>query len=131
MEALRRACLRNGADAADVASDSDAYSDPESSGSDDIGLLCRLQERFSSPTPSTNLLPLIRPLKIIPPVGFGGYDDDNDDDLETLRAIQRRFSQYKSGKNSITNAYLDKHNMPMVRYFEFFQQPINRSSGRI
>ncbi|XP_042375358.1 uncharacterized protein LOC121969347 isoform X2 [Zingiber officinale] len=99
MEALRRACLRNGAnaaDAADVGSDSDAYSDPESSGSDDIGLLCRLKERFSSPLPSTHLPPFIKPLNILLPDGLGGGDDDNDDDLETLRAIQRRFAQYKS-----------------------------------
>ncbi|XP_074564920.1 uncharacterized protein LOC141821393 isoform X2 [Curcuma longa] len=96
MDALRRACLRNGGDAADVGSDSDAYSDPESSGSDDIGLLCRLKERFSSPPPSTDLPPFIKPLNILPPGGLGGGDDDNDDDLETLRAIQRRFAQYMS-----------------------------------
>lgn len=92
MEALRRACALTGADPADVGG---AYLDSDSdSGSDDAGLLRRLQERFSSPSLAVDSFSLVKPLSVLAPM-----DLDDEDDFETLRAIQRRFTQYNSGKS--------------------------------
>ncbi|XP_065011851.1 uncharacterized protein LOC103989572 [Musa acuminata AAA Group] len=89
MEALRRACALTGADPADVGG---AYLDSDSdSGSDDAGLLRRLQERFSSPSLAVDSFSLVKPLSVLAPM-----DLDDEDDFETLRAIQRRFTQYNS-----------------------------------
>ncbi|RWW48771.1 hypothetical protein BHE74_00045125 [Ensete ventricosum] len=87
MEALRRACALTGADPADVGG---AYLDSDSdSGSDDAGLLRRLQERFYSPSQAVDSFSLVKPLSYIAPMDL---DDDDDDDFETLRAIQLRFT---------------------------------------
>lgn len=92
MEALRRACALTGADPANVGG---AYLDSDSdSGSDDAGLLRRLQERFSSPSQAVDSFSFVKPLSVLAPM-----DLDDEDDFETLRAIQRRFTQYNSGKS--------------------------------
>ncbi|OAY71802.1 Myb-like protein L [Ananas comosus] len=94
MEALRRACMLTGADPPDALGGSDSDSGGESSDSDDLGLLRRLQERFSVPSAAAGAsesLPFVKPLSILPQ-----SDSDEEDDFETLRAIQRRFSHYES-----------------------------------
>ncbi|RZR72079.1 hypothetical protein BHM03_00010243 [Ensete ventricosum] len=97
MEALRRACALTGADPADVGG---AYLDSDSdSGSDDAGLLRRLQERFYSPSQAVDSFSLVKPLSYIAPMDLDDDDDDDDDDFETLRAIQLRFTQYNSGNS--------------------------------
>ncbi|KAJ8458894.1 hypothetical protein OPV22_031820 [Ensete ventricosum] len=95
MDALRRACMLTGADPFDVGgagSDSDSESGPASSGSDDAGLLRRLQERFSSPCQDLNSLPFNKPSSTLL------QESDCEDDFEILRAVQKRFKQYESGK---------------------------------
>nr|XP_010932454.1 uncharacterized protein LOC105053113 isoform X1 [Elaeis guineensis]XP_029122846.1 uncharacterized protein LOC105053113 isoform X1 [Elaeis guineensis]XP_029122847.1 uncharacterized protein LOC105053113 isoform X1 [Elaeis guineensis] len=97
MEALRRACMLTGAKPV-VVDDSDSDSGGESSSTDDIDLLHRLQERFYVPSSDADSLPFIKPLSSRPPP-----DSDEEDDFETLRAIQKRFTQYESdvvGRNS-------------------------------
>ncbi|WOL15332.1 snRNA-activating protein complex subunit 4-like isoform X1 [Canna indica] len=98
MEALRRARMLTGADVADVGaagsvgdSDSDSDYGTDSSGSEDLGLLHRLKERFSLPSPGMDSSAIVMPLSAIPPPEL-----DDEDDFETLRAIQRRFTQYES-----------------------------------
>lgn len=93
MEALRRACMLTGANPVAV-DDSDSDSGGESSSTDDIDLLRRLQERFYVPSSDADSLPFIKPLISRPPP-----DSDEEDDFETLRAIQKRFTQYESGKH--------------------------------
>ncbi|XP_008793540.2 uncharacterized protein LOC103709816 isoform X1 [Phoenix dactylifera] len=90
MEALRRACMLTGADPVAV-DDSGSDSCGESSDTDDVDLLRRLQERFYDPSSDADSLPLIKPLISLPPP-----DSDEEDDFETLRAIQKRFTQYES-----------------------------------
>ncbi|URE31769.1 hypothetical protein MUK42_06555 [Musa troglodytarum] len=93
MEALRRACMLTGADPSNVGgagSDSESESGPESSGSDDAGLLCHLQERFSSPSRALNSFPFNKPSSTL------SQESDCEDDFETLRAVQKRFKQYES-----------------------------------
>ncbi|RWW05014.1 hypothetical protein GW17_00031734 [Ensete ventricosum] len=93
MDALRRACMLTGADPFDVGgagSDSDSESGPASSGSDDAGLLRRLQERFSSPCQDLNSLPFNKPSSTLL------QESDCEDDFEILRAVQKRFKQYES-----------------------------------
>ncbi|KAG1368348.1 putative myb-like protein L [Cocos nucifera] len=71
--------------------DTDSDSDEESSSTDDIDLLRRLQERFYVPSSDADSLPFIKPLSSRPPP-----DSDEEDDFETLWAIQKRFTQYES-----------------------------------
>ncbi|XP_064982257.1 uncharacterized protein LOC135582744 isoform X1 [Musa acuminata AAA Group] len=93
MEALRRACMLTGADPSNVGgagSDSESESGPESGGTDDAGLLLRLRERFSSPSPALNSLPSNKPSSNLP------QESNCEDDFETLRAVQKRFKQFES-----------------------------------
>ncbi|TMW99976.1 hypothetical protein EJD97_001594 [Solanum chilense] len=106
MEALKKACLFAGKDADDLqpsssagdvaAGDDDDDDDVTPSVSDaneyddDIACLRNLQERFSLSTElcePINLKPLC---SIFPP----GSEGDEENDLETLRAIERRFVAY-------------------------------------
>lgn len=106
MEALKKACLFAGKDADDLqpssssgdvaAGDDDDDDDVTPSVSDaneyddDIACLRNLQERFSLSTElcePINLKPLC---SIFPP----GSEGDEENDLETLRAIERRFAAY-------------------------------------
>lgn len=75
----------------DVAAIDDSDSDSGGESTDDVDLLHRLQERFSVSSSGADSLPFIKPLSSRPPL-----DSDEDDDFETLRAIQRRFAQYES-----------------------------------
>ncbi|KAG1368426.1 putative myb-like protein L [Cocos nucifera] len=84
VEALRRACMLTG-------DDPESDSGAESSTTDDVDLLHRLQERFSVLSSDADSLPFIKPLSSHPLP-----ESDEEDDFETLRAIQRRFTQYDS-----------------------------------
>lgn len=98
MEALRRACVLTGADADSAvaqagglelaAPDSDSDDDD-----DDLGLVRRLQERFSADL--ANPLTL-KPLASLHPAA--ATSDEDEDDFETLRAIQKRFCAYDHSK---------------------------------
>ncbi|KAK9279003.1 hypothetical protein L1049_028585 [Liquidambar formosana] len=113
MEALRRACMLTGSNPSDLnpssssaaaatttttttasASDSDGG---DSSDFDDLELVRNIQKRFSISDDFDQPLSL-KPLNSLPP----GLSDDEEDDFETLRAIQRRFTAYGSDplKNS-------------------------------
>ncbi|KAG0497185.1 hypothetical protein HPP92_001876 [Vanilla planifolia] len=78
--------------AGDSGDDLNSCSDAESSASEDVAYLRRLQEKFSadladSGAPSTP--PIVNPIRSFPPP-----DTDDEEDFETLRAIQRRFAHY-------------------------------------
>lgn len=86
--------MLTGADPSNVGgagSDSESESGPESGGTDDAGLLLRLRERFSSPSPALNSLPSNKPSSNLP------QESNCEDDFETLRAVQKRFKQFESG----------------------------------
>ncbi|KAF8390043.1 hypothetical protein HHK36_024564 [Tetracentron sinense] len=109
MEALRRACMLTGAnpnELKDLSSIFPAVSESEgdSSNIDDLDLVRNIQQRFSLP-PDANPPLVLKPLQSLPPI----VSDDDDDDFETLRAIQRRFSKYSndSWANNTEN-YLKK-----------------------
>ncbi|XP_028554014.1 uncharacterized protein LOC110103393 isoform X4 [Dendrobium catenatum] len=81
--------------------ESDSCSDGEGSAGDDIAYLRRLQEQFLPPAValgSPGTPPILKPLRAFPPL-----DTDDDEDFETLRAIQRRFAHY-GGVTEATNA---------------------------
>ncbi|KAK9118572.1 hypothetical protein Scep_016665 [Stephania cephalantha] len=89
-EAFRRACALAGTNPSDVNAEA-MLSDSEGSDFDDIEFARTIQQRFS--IPSENVRPLVlKPLRTLPP----GASDDEEDDFETLRAIERRFSKYNS-----------------------------------
>ncbi|XP_017973755.1 PREDICTED: myb-like protein L [Theobroma cacao] len=105
MEALKQACLRTGADLNDLqitASDNDrpstsdaavssaalAYTDSE----DDMEIFRSIRSRFALSVDVCEPLS-IQPPCTLPPISS---DDDAEDDFETLRVIQRRFSAYSS-----------------------------------
>lgn len=109
MEALRRACSVTGVDDSvdDLPKSSTADGDSDDatyeSEDEDIELLRRIQQRFSVPTTDigTEQQPIsMRPLNTILPSGLSEENDDYGDDFETLRAIQRRFSQYNDSMNN-------------------------------
>ncbi|KAK9116161.1 hypothetical protein Sjap_015108 [Stephania japonica] len=89
-EAFRRACVLAGTNPSEVNAEA-VLSDSEGSDFDDIEFARSVQLRFS--IPSENVRPmLLKPLRALPP----GASDDEEDDFETLRAIERRFSKYNS-----------------------------------
>ncbi|KAI3515763.1 hypothetical protein L1887_14667 [Cichorium endivia] len=108
MEALRKACAVTGVDDSvddlprPSTADSD-YGDTYASEDEDIQLLRSIQQRFSVPTNDigSEQHPIsMKPLSIIMPSGLSDDNDDYGDDFETLRAIQRRFSQYHDSNNN-------------------------------
>ncbi|XP_030455408.2 LOW QUALITY PROTEIN: uncharacterized protein LOC115676605 [Syzygium oleosum] len=113
MEALRRACVLAGADAGGLGSaapDSDGDDDDD----DDLGLVRRLQERFSADL--ANPLTL-KPLASLHPAAAATSDED-EDDFETLRAIQKRFCAYdhsntENSKNGLSSAGSMSNAMPV------------------
>ncbi|KAI3802289.1 hypothetical protein L1987_30419 [Smallanthus sonchifolius] len=88
MEALRKACSLTGVGPESSTPDVDYESEDE-----DIELLHNIQRRFSVPTNDIGAISM-KPLQTILPSGLSDEIDDFGDDFETLRAIQRRFSQY-------------------------------------
>ena len=102
MEALRRACQLIGvtptsttaaSGIASLGSSSEGGSDSE--GDDDLQLVQSIQKRFAFPTDLGE-----EPLKTKPSCTVlpdWSDSDDIEDDYETLRAIQRRFSAYNDG----------------------------------
>lgn len=108
LEALRRACMIVGADPNDLGNsgrhspvapsspggDAGAWS---SDGEDDLALVRNIQNRLALSDDVCQPLSL-EALCTLPPV----TSDDEEDDFETLRAIQQRFSAYNSnGKFTI------------------------------
>ncbi|KAL8188608.1 hypothetical protein R6Q57_029896 [Mikania cordata] len=92
MEALRKACSLTGVD----------YNATCESEDEDIELLRSLQQRFSVPASDVGTEHgriSMKPLQTILPSVFSDQNDDYGDDFETLRAIQRRFSQYDDSTN--------------------------------
>ncbi|KVI04613.1 Homeodomain-like protein [Cynara cardunculus var. scolymus] len=146
MEALRRACSVTGVDDAvdDLPKSSTADDDHDdatyASEDEDIELLRRIQQRFSVPTTDVGneQQPVsMRPLNTILPSGLSEENDDYGDDFETLRAIQRRFSQYNDSMNNsmesslqsseqvgATNIDLEKESST-----NFFVKSINNGQG--
>lgn len=105
MEALRRACSVTGVDNLPKSSTADGdYDDAtDESEDEDIELLRRVQQRFSVSTTDigNEQQPIFRrPLNTILPSSLLEENDDYGDDFETLRAIQRRFSQYNDSMNN-------------------------------
>ncbi|KAL6880255.1 hypothetical protein ACP4OV_011820 [Aristida adscensionis] len=130
LEALRRSCILSGADpdatlahlsssssylapgapapgaasAAVKAAPDDDDGDDDSSDDEDLALVRSIREnlRLNKASPASPLPE--RPICAWPP-----YDTDDDDgaedDLETLRAIQRRFSHYHSGTSTGSPKY--------------------------
>lgn len=121
LDALRRSCILSGADPdAAVAAASSSYltgpSTPAASASvasaahdssddeedEDLALVRSIREslrltRASPPPPDAgDGATEPRPICVWPP-----SDTDDEDDLETLRAIQRRFAHYQSGEYSL------------------------------
>ncbi|KAK1429305.1 hypothetical protein QVD17_11511 [Tagetes erecta] len=99
MEALLRAQSLTGVDKdllKSSAGDVD-YDVTSESGDEDMELLRSIEQRFSVPVNHTGTEHehiSMKPLQIILPSGLSDESDDYGDDFETLRAIQRRFSQY-------------------------------------
>jgi len=110
MEALKKACLFAGTDADDlqpssstgdvagghVADDDDitpSGSDANDD-NDDIAFVHGLQERFALSTELREPISLKPLCSIFPP----GSEGDEENDLETLRAIERRFAAYDDGR---------------------------------
>lgn len=103
MEALRRACLLSPNDH----SASESEPQPQPQADDDADLLRRLKsqlqesppqspsslEPFSTPPPSP--LHFRGPLSPVPQ--FTAGSDDDDDDFQTLRNIQRALARYEAG----------------------------------
>ncbi|KAA8542784.1 hypothetical protein F0562_023936 [Nyssa sinensis] len=126
MEALRRACIVTGKNPNDLKTSSaitvqcgtTSESDDED---DDIELVRRIQQRFSSSTDVEATL-FLKPLSTLPPAG----SDDEDDDFETLRAIQRRFGQYghDSREHSKDN-YLHKPEQVSANNIALQKEPSN------
>lgn len=86
MEALRRACVLTGrSHPNELVASSDSDSDA------DLDLVRSIQERFSMPV-------FMKPLSSLPPV----TSEEDEDDFETLCAIERRFSAYKN--NTLENS---------------------------
>ncbi|KAK8933336.1 hypothetical protein KSP39_PZI015971 [Platanthera zijinensis] len=75
--------------------DSESCSDAESSGDDDVAYLRQLQEQFLPPSAARDASgnddtpSIIKPIRSFPP-----SDTDDEEDIETLRAIERRFACY-------------------------------------
>lgn len=65
------------------------FSDDDDEDDDDLDLVRSIKEQYGCGDDITQPLSL-KPLSTLPPV----LSDDDEDDFETLRAIQRRFSQY-------------------------------------
>ncbi|XP_048329657.2 uncharacterized protein LOC107418690 isoform X2 [Ziziphus jujuba] len=100
MEALRRACMltgRNPDDLVDPSSTATATADSSvpdaeesSSDEDELQVLRKIRCRFSI---TDSFQPLsMKPLSMLPPV----LSDGEEDDFETLRAIQKRFGAYNN-----------------------------------
>ncbi|XP_057952599.1 uncharacterized protein LOC131146820 [Malania oleifera] len=117
MEALRRACLLTGTDAADLdrattatdnssaaAATTSAAADSEDD-FDDLEFVRSIQQRFHAP-----------PLSLKSPSSIPtSVSDEEEDDFETLRAIQRRFATYGSDNLRIsTENDLQKHEQVRV-----------------
>jgi transcription factor MYB, plant len=121
LDALRRSCILSGADpdaaVAQLSAASSSYltgpSTPaasasvaahDSSDDEDLALVRSIREslrltRASPPPPDAgDGATEPRPICVWPP---SDTDDDDEDDLETLRAIQRRFAHYQSGEYSL------------------------------
>ncbi|GER32404.1 myb domain protein 4r1 [Striga asiatica] len=101
MEALKRACQITGKNPADnnlqLISTADATASPkvesDGEGDEDLELVRSIQDRFAVPMDLFEDEPLVmKPLCTLPP--DWSDVDDCEDDYETLRAIQRRFSAY-------------------------------------
>lgn len=94
----------------------DSCSDGESSGGDDIAYLRRLQEQFLPPATalgSPGTPPILKPIRAFPP-----FDTDDEEDFETLRAIQRRFAQYGGGMQSQCGLFIFVYAVTM-RFIHF------------
>uniref|UniRef100_A0A0E0LGZ2 Uncharacterized protein n=1 Tax=Oryza punctata TaxID=4537 RepID=A0A0E0LGZ2_ORYPU len=91
------ACLAAAAPAAAVGAAANGLSDDddEEEEDEDLALVRSIRENLllNKASPSS---PLPRPICVWPP----SDSEDDEDDLETLRAIQRRFSHYHSGTSS-------------------------------
>ncbi|KAF5804849.1 putative transcription factor MYB family [Helianthus annuus] len=95
MEALKRAFSVTGA-----GSDADFDVSDEFEDEEDMELLRNIQKRFSvSIGTEHDEASSTKPLQTILPSVLSDENDDSDDDFETLRAIQRRFSQYDDSTN--------------------------------
>ncbi|XP_043696317.1 uncharacterized protein LOC122646781 isoform X1 [Telopea speciosissima] len=96
MEALKRACILTGTnpnEIEDVSAVHAAASDSEGndSGTNDVEVFRSLQQRFLPQSEGGAPL-VLKPLSTLPPV----FGSDDEEDFETLRAIQRRFTKYNS-----------------------------------
>ncbi|XP_042502214.1 snRNA-activating protein complex subunit 4 isoform X2 [Macadamia integrifolia] len=94
MEALKRACMLTGTNPNEIEEVSAAHaaasdSEGNDSGTDDVEVFRSLQQRFSAPLEDGKPL-VLKPLSTRPPLS--GSDDE--EDFETLRAIERRFAKY-------------------------------------
>ncbi|KAK4735880.1 hypothetical protein R3W88_010141 [Solanum pinnatisectum] len=104
MEALKKACLFAGKDADDlqpssstgdaagghVVDDDDVTLSGSDANDDDIAFVRGIQERFALSTELREPISLKPLCSIFPP----GSEGDEENDLETLRAIERRFAAY-------------------------------------
>ncbi|XP_068642426.1 uncharacterized protein [Aristolochia californica] len=99
MEALKRACMLTGKNPDEINDSTDRESEDENAEVDDLDLVRSIQERFPIPL-------AVMP----PPLGSTSKrlvaDSDDEDDFETLRAIERRFAKYITD-SSITNSEKD------------------------
>ncbi|KAG9449394.1 hypothetical protein H6P81_009359 [Aristolochia fimbriata] len=99
MEALRRACMLSGKTPDEINYSTDRDSEDENGEIDDLDLVRSIQERFPVP------------LSVMPPLAGSTSESalansDEEDDFETLRAIEKRFATYSSD-SSITNTGKD------------------------
>lgn len=90
-EMLRRILAKTGTSAIEIPNDAD--SDSDSSGSDVLGWFRQIQEKFSINSDGPDPFPVIKPLSSEAP-----SDSDDDDVMETMAAIHRRFDQYENGE---------------------------------
>ncbi|KAK9063071.1 hypothetical protein SSX86_016941 [Deinandra increscens subsp. villosa] len=102
IQALKKACFATGvADdllkPSPIDADYDAIYESEDEDNEDIELLRSVQQRFSIPTNdfgAENEPFSMKPLQTILPSDSSDENDDFGEDFDTLRAIERRFSQY-------------------------------------
>lgn len=92
MATLNRIFAKRGAFASEILNDN-SDSDSDSSGIDVQGWFRQIQEKFSMASGDADPFPVIKPLSSKAP----SEDSDDEDVMETVAAIHRRFDQYQNG----------------------------------
>ncbi|KAF9591758.1 hypothetical protein IFM89_007088 [Coptis chinensis] len=151
MESIRRACILTGTTNKQDSSDVDYEKEEEEEGStsssssevDDVELVKNIQKRLNFNNGNNNsngIEPVfMKPLVSLPPMGLSDseYEDgDDEDDYETLRAIEQRFANYqpcileKNTKTSSNESVVVQGSSVAVEQGTSHLFSLNRSDGQ-